>query len=108
MRTLRFAALFALASISAQPARAQNFIPRDALIAMVEIHKASLLRYLDASPDSMLGSRPVAGARAFAEQIEHEAWCDAFSAHTAITASAEAIGRAHVRTPGTLKHGMLS
>ena len=71
MRTLRFAAFVAVASISVQPVRAQNFIPRDALIAMVEVHKASLLRYLDAAPDSMLGYRPVPGVRTFAEQIEH-------------------------------------
>lgn len=87
MRTLRFAALLAVASISAQPAQAQNFIPRDALIAMVEVHKASLLRYLDAAPDSMLGYRPVPGVRTFAEQIEHAAWGNAYIAHTAITGS---------------------
>jgi hypothetical protein len=89
MRTLPFAAILAIASISAQPARAQNFIPRDALIAMVEVHKASLLRYLDTAPDSMLGYRPVPGVRTFAEQIEHAAWGDAYIAHTAITGSQE-------------------
>ena len=87
MRTLPFAAVVAVASISAPPVGAQTFIPRDALIAMVEVHKASLLRYLDAAPDSMLGYRPVAGVRTFAEQIEHAAWGDAFIAHTAITGS---------------------
>ncbi|HSE50998.1 MAG TPA: DinB family protein [Gemmatimonadales bacterium] len=87
MRPLPVAALLAMVSISAQPVRAQSFIPRDALIAMVEVHKASLLRYLDAAPDSMLGYRPVPGVRTFAEQIEHAAWGDAFIAHTAITGS---------------------
>ena len=87
MRVLSFAAVLAVASISAPPARAQDFIPRDALIAMVEVHKASLVRYLDAAPDSMLGYRPVPGVRTFAEQIEHAAWGDAFIAHTAITGS---------------------
>ena len=87
MRTLPLAALLAVASMSAPPVRAQSFIPRDALIAMVEVHKASLLRYLDAAPDSMLGYRPVPGVRTFAEQIEHAAWGDAFIAHTAITGS---------------------
>ena len=87
MRTLPLAALLAAASISAPPVRAQNFIPRDALIAMVEVHKGALLRYLDAAPDSMLGYRPVPGVRTFAEQIEHAAWGDAFIAHSAITGS---------------------
>lgn len=87
MRTLSLAALLAIASVSAPPARAQSYIPRDALIAMVEVHKASLLRYLDAAPDSMLGYRPVPGVRTFAEQIEHAAWGNAFIAHTAITGS---------------------
>ena len=87
MRLLPLAAILAVASVSAQPARAQNFIPRDALIAMVEVHKASLLRYLDAAPDSMLGYRPVPGVRTFAEQIEHAAWGNAYIAHTAITGS---------------------
>lgn len=87
MRTLPLAALLTLASVSAHPARAQSYIPREALIAMVEVHKASLVRYLDAAPDSMLGYRPVAGVRTFAEQIEHAAWGNAYIAHTAITGS---------------------
>lgn len=87
MRTLPLAALLAAGSISAPPVRAQSFIPRDALIAMVEVHKGALLRYLDAAPDSMLGYRPVPGVRTFAEQIEHAAWGNAFIAHTAITGS---------------------
>ncbi len=87
MRPFRVLASLALLPLAAVPARAQDFVPKSALIAMVEIHKASLLRYLDAAPDSMLGYRPAAGVRTFAEQIEHAAWADAFIAHTAITGS---------------------
>ena len=54
---------------------------------MVEVHKASILKYIDAAPDSMLGFRPTPGVRSFAEQIEHAAWANAFIAHSAITGS---------------------
>ncbi len=87
MRNLPLSALLTVLSLSAAPARAQTFIPREALIAMVEVHKAAVLRYLDAAPDSMLGYRPVPGVRTFAEQIEHAAWADAYIAHTSITGS---------------------
>ena len=83
VRWLTPAALLALAA----PAMAQNYIPRAALIAMVEVHKASALRYIDAAPDSMLGFRPTPGVRNFAQQIEHAVWADAFIAHSAITGS---------------------
>ncbi|HTL05204.1 MAG TPA: DinB family protein [Gemmatimonadales bacterium] len=83
VRWLTAAALLALAA----PAMAQNYIPRAALIAMVEVHKASALRYIDAAPDSMLGFRPTPGVRNFAQQIEHAVWADAFIAHSAITGS---------------------
>lgn len=73
--------------VPAAPAQAQSYIPREALIAMVEVHKASLIRYVDAAPDSMLGYRPRPGVRTFAEQIEHAAWGNAYIAHTAITGS---------------------
>jgi hypothetical protein len=85
MRVRSFSALLALVALAPAPSSAQNFVPRDALIAMVEVHKAAVLKYLDAAPDSMLGWRPVAGVRTFAEQIEHAAWADAYIAHTAIT-----------------------
>jgi hypothetical protein len=87
MRIVPLSALLVAFSLPGAPARAQSFIPRDALIAMVEVHKASLLRYLDAAPDSMLTYRPVPGVRTFAEQIEHAAWGDAYIAHTALTGS---------------------
>jgi len=74
-------------AFAAEPALAQQFIPQSALIAMVEIHKASILRYIDAAPDSMLGFRPTPGVRTFAEQIEHAAGSDALIAHLAITGS---------------------
>ncbi len=87
MRLARIVPALALLSVTALPAAAQRFIPQQALIAMVEVHKASILRYIDAAPDSMLGWRPVPGVRTFAEQIEHAAWGDAFIAHSAITGS---------------------
>jgi len=87
MRAFRLSVLLAFLSLPAEPARAQAFIPKDALIAMVGVHKAAVLRYIDAAPDSMLGYRPVPGVRTFAEQIEHAAWGDAYIAHTAITGS---------------------
>ncbi|MEP7381837.1 MAG: DinB family protein [Gemmatimonadota bacterium] len=86
MRTLRFVSTLALSLLTASAAAAQ--IPRSALIAVVETHKASVLRYIDAAPDSMLGFRPTPGVRTFAEQIEHAAGSDAVIAHLAITGSA--------------------
>jgi hypothetical protein len=65
----------------------QPLISRDALIAVVEVHKGAVLRYIDAAPDSMLGFRPTKGVRTFAEQIEHAAGSDALIAHLAITGS---------------------
>ena len=85
MSRVRFVSLLLLPSLVAGSAAAQ--IPRSALIAVVETHKASVLRYIDAAPDSMLGFRPTRGVRTFAEQIEHAAVSDAFIAHLAITGS---------------------
>lgn len=87
MHPFRTVALLAFLPLAAAPALAQQFIPKSALIAMVEVHKASLLRYIDAAPDSMLGYRPVPEVRTFAEQIEHTAGSDALIAHLAITGS---------------------
>ena len=87
MRPVRLVAALSLLPLAAAPLAAQKFIPQGALIAMVENHKASILRYIDAAPDSMLGFRPTPGVRNFAEQIEHAAWADAFIAHSAITGS---------------------
>lgn len=89
MRLNRLFPALAFLSVAAVPAAAQKFIPQSALIAMVEIHKASILRYIDVAPDSMLGFRPTPDVRTFAEQIEHAAWADAFIAHSAITGSEE-------------------
>jgi uncharacterized damage-inducible protein DinB len=83
MRPLRRLAVLTLSLALASTARAQ--IPRASLIEVVETHKASVLRYLDAAPDSMLGFRTTPGVRTFAEQIEHAAGADAFIAHMAIT-----------------------
>ena len=85
MRPLRVVVSLALSALGASSAAAQ--IPKSALIAVVETHKASVLRYIDAAPDSMLGFRPSKGVRTFAEQIEHAAGSDAFIAHFAITGS---------------------
>ena len=85
MTSLRLVAATSLSLLGVSSAGAQ--IPKSALIAVVETHKASVLRYLDAAPDSMLGFRPTRGVRTFAEQIEHAAGSDAFIAHLAITGS---------------------
>jgi len=89
MRVKRLVPAIAMLFAAAAPAAAQKFIPQSALIAMVEVHKASILRYIDVAPDSMLGFRPTPDVRTFAEQIEHAAWADAFIAHSAITGSQE-------------------
>jgi uncharacterized damage-inducible protein DinB len=83
MRTIRFAAVLTAALMLAQPVAAQ--IPKSALAVVVQSHKASILRYIDAAPDSMMGFRPTKGVRSFAEQIEHAAGADAMIAHMAIT-----------------------
>jgi DinB superfamily len=75
-------AMFALIACWSTVATAQ--IPRSSLAEVVQTHKASLLRYLDAAPDSMLGFRTTPGVRTFAQQIEHAAAADAFIAHLAI------------------------
>lgn len=87
MRRFHAVTFLALLPFTAAPALAQDFIPKSALIAMVEVHKASLLRYIDAAPDSMLGYRPTPQVRTFAEQIEHAAGSNAYIAHSAITGS---------------------
>ena len=74
------------------PVAAQkHLISQAALITIVENHKGAVLRYIDAAPDSMLGFRPTAGVRTFAEQIEHAAASDALIAHVAITGSEKGI-----------------
>ena len=87
MRPLRLVAAFAVLPLAAGSAVAQKFIPPSALIEVIETHKASVIRYIDAAPDSMLGFRPTPGVRTFAQQIEHATWGDAFIAHLAITGS---------------------
>lgn len=89
MRSVTFVATLALLPLGAAPLAAQKSIPASALIEVVETHKASVLRYIDAAPDSMLGFRPTPGVRNFAEQIEHAAGSDALIAHLAITGSAK-------------------
>jgi len=78
-------AVLFLPALVASPAAAQ--ISRQSLIEVVGVHKAAVLRYIDAAPDSMLGFRPTPGVRTFAEQIEHAAGSDALIAHLAITGS---------------------
>ena len=87
MRSIRLASALSLSLslVAASSAAAQ--ISTSALIAVVQTHKASVLRYIDAAPDSMLDFRPTHGVRTFAEQIEHAAGSDAFIAHLAITGS---------------------
>lgn len=85
MRSIHLVALLAATAIGSNTATAQ--IPKSVLVAVVQSHKASVLRYIDAAPDSMLGFRPTKGVRSFAEQIEHAAGSDAAIAHMAITGS---------------------
>jgi len=85
MRMTRFLAVLALATIAARPAAAQ--ISTAALIAVVENHKAAVLRYIDVAPESMLGFRATKGVRTYAEQMAHAAGSDALIAHLAITGS---------------------
>ena len=85
MRPLRL--MIALLPLATTPLVAQKPIPAAALIEVVLTHKASVIRYIDAAPDSMLGFRPTKGVRTFAEQIEHAAGADALIAHLAITGS---------------------
>ena len=88
MRPLRLLTALALLPIAAPALIAQQqLISTAALIEVVQTHKASVLRYIDAAPDSMLGFRPTKGVRTFAEQIEHAAGSDALIAHLAITGS---------------------
>ncbi|HEV8612096.1 MAG TPA: DinB family protein [Gemmatimonadales bacterium] len=87
MRRFRLFPALVLLPLAPRPVAGQQFIPQSAVIAMVETHKASVLRYIDAAPDSMLGFRPTPGVRTFAEQIEHTAGSDALIAHLAITGS---------------------
>ena len=82
MRVLRSALVLFASALVAGAATAQ--IPRSVLVEVVETHKASALRYLDAAPDSMMGYRPSPGVRTFAQQIEHAAAGNAFITHVAI------------------------
>lgn len=84
MKRIRLTAL-ALSLVFGANARAQ--VTTSALIDVVKVHKAAVLRYIDAAPDSMLGFRPTPGVRTFAQQIEHAAGSDAYIAHLAITGS---------------------
>ena len=83
MRSFRFAGLLTGTLLLATTAAAQ--IPKASLATVVQSHKASVLRYIDAAPDSMLTFRATKGVRTFAEQIEHAAGADAMIAHMAIT-----------------------
>jgi uncharacterized damage-inducible protein DinB len=87
MHPFRFVAALAVLPLAAPPLVAQKPIPTSAIIEVVLTHKASVIRYIDAAPDSMLGFRPTKGVRTFAEQIEHAAGSDALIAHLAITGS---------------------
>jgi hypothetical protein len=63
--SLAFVQFVALAPLAAQ----RPLISQQALITIVENHKAAVLRYIDAAPDSMLGFRPTKGVRTYAEQF---------------------------------------
>jgi hypothetical protein len=108
MRAARFIIPASLAILIVAPAAAQQFIPRSALTTMLELHKITAIRYVDAAPDSMLGYRPTEGVRTFAEQIEHAVLGDAFIAHLAITGSDKlpslgAADKSYLKTKAGLK-----
>jgi uncharacterized damage-inducible protein DinB len=62
-------ALLCLTLLAAPALRAQALAP-DAL-ADWERNRATVLRYIDAMPDSATGFRPTPGVRTFAEQFDH-------------------------------------
>jgi hypothetical protein len=108
MRTARFVLSLSLVALIAAPVAAQQFIARSTLAGMLELHKSSAIRYVDAAPDSMLGFRPTPGVRTFAEQIEHAVLADAFIAHLAITGSDKlpplgAADKSYLKTKAGLK-----
>ena len=77
----RVLASFTVLALAGSHLGAQQFIPRQTLISIIETQKAFILKYVDIAPDSMLGFRPTPGVRTFAEQIEHAAGSDAFIGH---------------------------
>lgn len=81
----RLAALTTALALTAAPLAAQQFIPKQTLISILQTQKAFLLKYVDIAPDSMLGFRPTRGVRTFAEQISHAAGSDAAISHAIVT-----------------------
>ena len=80
---MRLPVALAALSIAAAPAAAQQpattaMTPRAVSLEDIERSRGNVLKYLDAAPDSMLGYRPSAGVRSFAEQIEHAAGTNVF------------------------------
>ena len=63
-------ALACLTLLAASPLRAQTALTPDAL-ADWERSRVTVLRYIDAMPDSATGFRPTPGVRTFAEQFDH-------------------------------------
>jgi hypothetical protein len=53
------------------PLAAQEYMPKDALIADFERQRGILIKYVDAMPDSGLAFRPTPGVRTYAQQLEH-------------------------------------
>lgn len=81
----RLAAVTVLLAFAGAPLSAQQFIPRQTLISILESQKSFILKYVDIAPDSMLGFRPTPGVRTFAEQISHAAGSDAAISHAIVT-----------------------
>jgi uncharacterized damage-inducible protein DinB len=62
--------LACLILLAAPPLRAQTALSPDAM-ADWERNRATVLRYIDAMPDSATGFRPTPGVRSLAEQFDH-------------------------------------
>ena len=83
-----------LTLVTALPLAAQEYMPKDVLIADFDRQRAILMKYVDAMPDSGLGFMPTPGVRTYAQQLEHIAQSTA-----GITAEATRAGKPPVGDP---------
>ncbi len=68
---LRPITFLAFALLAALPLAAQEYLPKDVLVADFERQRAILMKYVDAMPDSGLSFAPTQGVRTYAQQLEH-------------------------------------
>jgi uncharacterized damage-inducible protein DinB len=83
-----------LTLVTAFPLAAQQYIPKDLLVADFERQRAVLMKYVDAMPDSGLGFMPTPQVRSYAQQLEHIAQSTA-----GITGEATRAGKPPVGDP---------